>query len=146
MLSWWCPWIFEVIETSKTYQNNNKAVCILYTKIGLALHFDLARLTLTTTYWRYTNMSMIRKSILIDCLTKSDTLKLLLECSFWGGLLVKLQGSRAVAELAIIFYSAQLQEETRVWQTITSQKAGNKIEDSTVLWLPRGREQREQTK
>ena len=49
------------------------------------------------------------------------------------GTLVKLKGSRAVAELAIIFYSAQLQEETRVWQTITSQKAGNKIEDSTVL-------------
>ena len=46
---------------------------------------------------------------------------------------MKLKGSRAGAELAIIFYSAQLQEETRVWQTITSQKAGNKIEDSTVL-------------
>ena len=46
---------------------------------------------------------------------------------------MKLKGSRAVAELAIIFYSAQLQEETRVCQTITSQKAGNKIEDSTVL-------------
>ena len=41
---------------------------------------------------------------------------------------MKLKGSRAGAELAIIFYSAQLQEET-----ITSQKAGNKIEDSTVL-------------